>query len=201
MAQTVKHLPAMQEDPGSIPWSGRSPREENGNPLQYSCLGSPHGQRSLVGPQYIGSQRVGHDWATELNWTGYFKIHVFTRCHILSINCLQFSLKFWKTNIISPYCKWEGQVSERQSTCRRSHADRAKVQSWAGWASHPAIFMHAAVPWGQNHMTTKPCRQSHHPQICQFIGQTFSRSFFLSQVWQWDVTHTRGCQVKHWMSS
>ena len=27
-------------DPGSIPGSGRSPGEENGNPLQYSCLGN-----------------------------------------------------------------------------------------------------------------------------------------------------------------
>ena len=26
------------ENPGSIPGSGRSPGEENGNPLQYSCL-------------------------------------------------------------------------------------------------------------------------------------------------------------------
>ena len=25
-------------DPGLIPGSGRSPRERNGNPLQYSCL-------------------------------------------------------------------------------------------------------------------------------------------------------------------
>ena len=25
-------------DPGSIPWSGRSPGEGNGYPLQYSCL-------------------------------------------------------------------------------------------------------------------------------------------------------------------
>ena len=25
-------------DPGLIPWSGRSPGEWNGNPLQYSCL-------------------------------------------------------------------------------------------------------------------------------------------------------------------
>ena len=25
-------------DPGSIPWSGRSPREKNGCSLQYSCL-------------------------------------------------------------------------------------------------------------------------------------------------------------------
>ena len=43
----VKNLPAMQEiacstgDPGSIPGSGRSPGEVNGNPLQYSCLGNP----------------------------------------------------------------------------------------------------------------------------------------------------------------
>ena len=34
VAQTVKHLSAMREIPGS----GRSPGEGNGNPLQYSCL-------------------------------------------------------------------------------------------------------------------------------------------------------------------
>ena len=28
-------------DPGSIPGSGRSPGEGNGNLLQYSCLGNP----------------------------------------------------------------------------------------------------------------------------------------------------------------
>ena len=28
-------------DPGLIPGSGRTPEEGNGNPLQYSCLGSP----------------------------------------------------------------------------------------------------------------------------------------------------------------
>ena len=32
-----------------ITGSGRSPGEENGNPLQYSCLENPHGRRSLVG--------------------------------------------------------------------------------------------------------------------------------------------------------
>ena len=35
-------------DLGSIPWSGRSPGGGHGNPLQYSCLENPHGQRSLV---------------------------------------------------------------------------------------------------------------------------------------------------------
>ena len=36
-------------DLGSIPGSGRSPEGGHGNPLQNSCLESPHGQRSLVG--------------------------------------------------------------------------------------------------------------------------------------------------------
>ena len=35
VAQTIKHLPAMQD---LIPGLGRSPGEGNGNPLQYSCL-------------------------------------------------------------------------------------------------------------------------------------------------------------------
>ena len=40
----VKKLPANAEDTGdagSIPGSGRSPREGQGNPLQYSCLENP----------------------------------------------------------------------------------------------------------------------------------------------------------------
>ena len=34
----VKNPPANARDPGSIPGSGRSPGEGNGNPLRYSCL-------------------------------------------------------------------------------------------------------------------------------------------------------------------
>ena len=34
-----KESPASAGDAGSIPGSGRFPREGNGNPLQYSCLG------------------------------------------------------------------------------------------------------------------------------------------------------------------
>ena len=36
-------------DLDSIPGLGRSPGGGHGNPLQYSCLENPHGQRSLVG--------------------------------------------------------------------------------------------------------------------------------------------------------
>ena len=37
----VKNPQSNAEDTGSIPGSGRSPGEGNGNPLQYSCLGNP----------------------------------------------------------------------------------------------------------------------------------------------------------------
>ena len=42
--QSVKNLPANAgdtRDMGSIPGSGRSHEEGNGNPLQYSCPGNP----------------------------------------------------------------------------------------------------------------------------------------------------------------
>ena len=37
------------EDLGLIPGLGKYLGEGNGNPLQYSCLENPHGQRSLAG--------------------------------------------------------------------------------------------------------------------------------------------------------
>ena len=44
VALVVKNLPVNAgdiKDMGLIPELGRSPREENGNPLHYSCLGNP----------------------------------------------------------------------------------------------------------------------------------------------------------------
>ena len=52
-------------DLGLIPGSGRSSGEGNGSPLQYSCLENPM-DRGVWWLQSMGSQRVGHDWATSL---------------------------------------------------------------------------------------------------------------------------------------
>ena len=56
----VKNLPVNAEDRrgvGSIPGSGRSPGEGNGNPLQYSCLENPTDRkRSPVGYSPWGRQ-------------------------------------------------------------------------------------------------------------------------------------------------
>jgi len=41
-----KESACQARDMGSIPGSGRSPVEENGNPLQYSCLGNPMDRRA-----------------------------------------------------------------------------------------------------------------------------------------------------------
>ena len=51
-------------DPGSIPGSGRSPGEGNGNPLQFSCLGSPMDRGAWWATAHRVA-RVGHDLVTK----------------------------------------------------------------------------------------------------------------------------------------
>ena len=45
-------------DPGLIPGLGRSPREWNDYPHQYSCLEKSHGQRSLLGYSQWGCKEM-----------------------------------------------------------------------------------------------------------------------------------------------
>ena len=52
-------------DAGSIPGSGRCPEGENGNPLQYSCLGNPMDR----GPHPWGRKRIRHDLAIKQQQT------------------------------------------------------------------------------------------------------------------------------------
>ena len=63
----IENLLANQEtqgDSSSIPGSGRSPGEGNGNPLQYSCLENSWTEESGR-LQSMGSQTVRHDLATK----------------------------------------------------------------------------------------------------------------------------------------
>ena len=60
----VKNLPASAGDTGdtgSVPGSGRSPGEGNGNVLQYSCLGNPIDRRAW--------RATVHGFAEDLNRT------------------------------------------------------------------------------------------------------------------------------------
>ena len=49
-----------QRDLGSVPGSGRSPGEGDGNPLQYSCLENPVDRGAWYRLQAMQSQRVRH---------------------------------------------------------------------------------------------------------------------------------------------
>ena len=78
--------PANAGDTGSIPGSGRSPGEENGNPLQYSSPGKSHGQRSLEGYSY-GVIKVRHDLVSKIliltnSFTYSFFQQIFILCYM-----------------------------------------------------------------------------------------------------------------------
>ena len=63
MVLVVKNPPANAgdiRDMGSIPGSGSSPGEENGKPLQYSCLENPI-DTGAWWATVMGSQRVEHN--------------------------------------------------------------------------------------------------------------------------------------------
>ena len=60
----VKNPPANAGDTGLILRSGRSPREGNDNPLQYSCLGNPM-DRGTWQAIVHGVERVRHNLATK----------------------------------------------------------------------------------------------------------------------------------------
>ena len=64
------------------PWVEKSPGLGNGNPLQYSCLENPHGQRSLaivhgVTKSWTWLKRLSTQHSTDFNsmWTESFQIY------------------------------------------------------------------------------------------------------------------------------
>ena len=71
VAQTVKNLLANAGDRDSILELGRSPREGNGNPLQYSCLGNPTDRETwqVIVHGVTKSQTQLSDWAWRISLT------------------------------------------------------------------------------------------------------------------------------------
>ena len=61
----VKNLPAKAGDTGSIPGSGRSPGEGNGNTFQYSCLGNLMDRGAWPASVHGVAKELGHDLASE----------------------------------------------------------------------------------------------------------------------------------------
>ena len=61
----VKNSPANSGGMGLIPGSGRSPGEENGNPLQYSCLGNPMDREAWQATVHRVTKRIRYNFVTK----------------------------------------------------------------------------------------------------------------------------------------
>ena len=93
-------------DLGSIPGSGRSPGEGNGNPLQYSCLENP---------------MDGGAWWATVNGVakGRTRVSDFT---FTSTSCFEWSgIKMWCLALKQSFCQHEGRVTWIAKTW--THAD------------------------------------------------------------------------------
>ena len=76
-------------DAGSVSGLGRSPGVGNGNPLQYSCLENPHGQRSLLGDRPWSHKESDTSERLSVHTTGYYKIlNIISLCYTVGPYCL-----------------------------------------------------------------------------------------------------------------
>ena len=76
--------------------------EANDNPLQYSCLENPM-DRGACRLQFMGSQRVGHDWATLLTYLVLWYLLTLKEIFSLSLRVLPLST--------SPLVTWVGECT------------------------------------------------------------------------------------------
>ena len=90
----VKNLPANAGDARNTcltPWSGRSPGEGNGNPLQYSGLGNPMDRGAWWATVHGVAKR--HDLA--IKQQQLFRIYIYLYSNLLSILTIILYGLFW----------------------------------------------------------------------------------------------------------
>ena len=83
----------------------------NGHGFDYN-LGVGDGQGGLASCDFMGSQRVGHSWATELNWTEL----------MMKLKLQYFGLLMWRTQLTGKDWCWE-----------RLRAREGSNRAWDGW--------------------------------------------------------------------
>ena len=106
MAQKVKN-PSETGKPGLYPRLGRSPGGWHGNPLQYSCLENPQGQRSRA-----GYSPWGHKESDTTEQLGIQHSQELALDHWTCVLCFQFNLHTWIFNIFfHVYLLWKPNFS------------------------------------------------------------------------------------------
>ena len=121
------------KDPGSIPGLGRSPGEWNGNPLQYSYLENSMDRGAWWATQFMGLQRVGHNWVIE---------------HSLSI-------KVRVTHLIAQISQWKSRQGKGLPKVRQWSV-RGKKGAW--YVAH--LFSQNLLAPTQANLTNEPSYNS-----------------------------------------
>ena len=93
-------------DPGSIPGSGRSPGEGNGNPLQYCCLENSTDRGTLQATVH-GVAVVGHDLVTKPPPQPLFpEMHFFIQVSKGSVTLFIFHTRKPSLQWYTSLCSW-----------------------------------------------------------------------------------------------
>ena len=112
VAQVVKNPPASAGDAGgtgSIPGSGRSPGEGNGNPLQCSCLENPRDGGAWWAAIYgVAQSRTRLKRLSSSSRSNMF-INILSS-HMWSLYFLYVSLKLWCMNTYKPLKMMSGRT-------------------------------------------------------------------------------------------
>ena len=104
-------------------WEDTSSWERKWQPTPVFLPGKSHGRRSLVGySQSVGSQRVGHGWATSLSLSRHQQICPNTKAYITLI------LPLSRRGVVRGYVVGKmGDVGQR-------------IQPFSGWISYPDLI-------------------------------------------------------------
>ena len=117
-------------DPGSIPGSGRSPGEGNGNPLQYSCLENPM-DRSVVGYSPPGCKELD----TRLSdFTFFSHLEAWTESGALLHVVLGVSLPSGRSGPDTCVCMDPCQL-QASLPLAAGEAGKGHLLGWRGWRS------------------------------------------------------------------
>ena len=140
----VKYLPKNARATGvagSIPGSGWSPGGENGNPLQYSCLGNPM-DRGVWQPTVHG---VAKSWTQLSDWvvTHTKCVYIYIHIHTHTLTRIFWALKERKFCHLqtkwtrSPLCEKDSHARKRSTTLSHLNAESKKVKliKAEGWTT------------------------------------------------------------------
>ena len=99
----VENLPANAGDEGSIPGSERSPGDQNGNPLQYSCLGNPMDReawRATILSIIKSQTQLSTHAHIQLSLIFFIQFNI-KRCCQSNLFCLSYKQGFLKTQFFN----------------------------------------------------------------------------------------------------